>query len=87
MNSSLIGKIEKAKRYAQERQRIRFTSLSIDFNGENGDHKVSLADEQWRCSCDFFEGHGACAHTMALERILEGMLPAGAASGQLLQRA
>jgi hypothetical protein len=86
VNSSVIGKIEKAKRYAQERERIRFVGLSVDFNGENGDHKVSLTDEQWHCSCDFFEGHGACAHTMALERVLENMLPAGVVAGQALQR-
>ena len=85
MNSSVIGKIEKAKRYAQERTRMRVTGLSVDFHGENGDHKVGLEGEKWRCTCDFFAGYGACAHTMALERVLEGMLPAAAAS-QLLQR-
>ena len=82
MNSSVIGKIEKAKRYAQERDRIHFTAFSVDFHGENDDHKVSFKDDAWRCSCDFFAGYGACAHTMALERVLEGMLPAAAASGQ-----
>ena len=84
MNSSVIGKIEKAKRYAMERNRMHFTGLSVDFSGENGDHKVTLSDDKWHCTCDFFEaGYGACAHTMALERVLEGMLPA-AASSQLL---
>ena len=78
MNSSLIGKIEKAKRYAQERNRMHFTALSVDFHGENGDHKVSFEGDRWRCSCDFFAGYGACAHSMALERVLEGMLPASA---------
>jgi hypothetical protein len=76
VNSSVIGKIEKARRYAQERDRIRVNSLSVHFHGENGDHSVELANEKWRCTCDFFAGYGACAHTMALERILEGMLPA-----------
>jgi len=86
VNSSVIGKIEKAKRYAQERNRMRFTSLSVNFHGENGDHQVGLEAEKWRCTCDFFAGYGVCAHTMALERVLEGMLPA-TASSQLLQRA
>ena len=76
MNSSVIGKIEKARRYAQERDRIRVTGLSVQFHGENGDHRIELADDTWRCTCDFFAGYGACAHTMALERILDGMLPA-----------
>ncbi|MPZ49148.1 MAG: hypothetical protein GEU75_07595 [Dehalococcoidia bacterium] len=87
MNSSVVGKIEKAKRYALERDRIRFTNLSVDFAGENGDHKVTFSGDKWHCTCDFFEaGYGACAHTMALERVLERMLPM-AASSQLLEPA
>lgn len=78
MNSGLIGKIEKAKRYAQERNRIHVHGLKVDFDGENDRHEVSLEDDRWRCSCDFFAGWGACAHTMALERIFEGMLPKSA---------
>ena len=85
MNSSVIGKIEKAKRYAQERNRMRVNSLSVHFRGENGDHEVTLSNEAWHCSCDFFPAHGTCAHTMALERVLEGMLPEAAA--QQLQHA
>lgn len=75
MNSGLIGKIEKAKRYAQERNRIHVRGLRVDFAGENDGHEVSLEGDTWRCSCNFFAGWGACAHTMALERIFEGMLP------------
>ena len=87
MNSSVIGKIEKARRYAQERNRMRVNSLNVAFHGDNGDHTVALEDGRWRCTCDFFSaGYGACAHTMALERVLEGMLPATVAS-QLLQPA
>lgn len=78
MNSSLIGKIEKAKRYAQERNRIRVLGLQVDFEGENDRHEVALEGDTWRCSCNFFAGWGACAHTMALERILDGMLPRSA---------
>ncbi len=75
MNSSLIGKIEKARRYAMERHRIKFRSLSVDFAGENDTHRVELDGDAWRCTCDFFHGWGQCAHTMALERILDGMVP------------
>ena len=83
MNSSVIGKIEKAKRYAQERERIRFASLSVRFHGENGDHNVELSGDHWHCTCDFFAGYGACAHTMALERILDRMLPSEVVSPQM----
>jgi hypothetical protein len=85
VNSSVIGKIEKARRYAQERDRIRFDSFSVRFHGENADHSVDLAaGSQWRCTCDFFAGHGTCAHTMAMERVLEGMLAPEALSGAAL---
>ena len=75
MNSSLIGKIEKAKRYAQERDRIRFTDLSVDFRGEHDDYTVGCEDGNWRCSCNFFARWGTCSHTMALQRILGEMVP------------
>ena len=75
MNSSLIGKIEKAKRYAAQKDRIHFRSLEIHFDGENGSHEVGLQEGRWHCTCDFFGGWGVCSHTMALERILDGMLP------------
>jgi hypothetical protein len=76
MQSSLIGKIEKAKRYAEERAtRIQFTSLSVNFKGDNDDHRVELRDGAWHCTCDFFRGWGLCCHTMALEKVLDGTLP------------
>ena len=34
MNSSVIGKVEKARRYAQERDRMQVKSLAIHFNGD-----------------------------------------------------
>ncbi|TAK34961.1 MAG: hypothetical protein EPO21_07865 [Chloroflexota bacterium] len=75
MNSSLIGKIEKAKRYAEERDRIHFTDLSVSFHGEHSDYTVECDDGNWRCSCNFFAGWGTCSHTMALQRILGNMAP------------
>lgn len=75
MNSSLIGKIEKAKRYAGERDRIHITALQVHFEGENSPHDITLDGSHWHCSCDFFSGWGVCSHTMALERVLAGMLP------------
>ena len=38
MNSSVIGKIEKAKRYADEKGRVTFNSFVAEFNSENHDH-------------------------------------------------
>jgi hypothetical protein len=78
VNSSVIGKIEKAKRYAQERHRMQLRGLSVHFRGDNDEHDVALVDGKWQCTCEFFAGHAICAHTMALEHVLEGMIPAGA---------
>jgi len=75
MQSSLIGKVEKAKVYAQERHRMHVDDLQVSFHGENSDHEVTLHDGKWSCNCDFFTTWTVCSHTMALERILEGMVP------------
>ena len=74
MDNAMIGKIEKAKRYAEERTRIHFTSFTVTFDGENNPHSVKYDENGWHCDCEFFVTHHACSHTMALERILEGMI-------------
>ncbi len=82
MQSSLIGKIEKAKRYAQEKDRITFSELSVKFRGENDNYDISYRDDKWHCSCHFFSNWGTCSHTMALEKILANMLPEEALTTQ-----
>ena len=82
MQSSLIGKIEKAKRYAQETERVTFSELSVKFRGENDNYTTEYKNDKWHCSCPFFSGWGTCSHTMALERILGNMLPKEALSTQ-----
>lgn len=78
MDYGMIGKIEKAKRYAQERNRIQFEALTVTVEGENNSHKVQYHDGEWQCDCDFFQSRGRCSHTMAMELILEGMIKAQA---------
>jgi len=80
MDYGMIGKIEKAKRYAQQRDRIRIEALTVTFDGENNPHTVNLSQGNWQCDCDFFQTRGRCSHTMALETILDGMIPEPAAS-------
>ena len=43
MQSSLIGKIEKANRYAQETDRVTFHELSVNFRGENRENSDVVA--------------------------------------------
>ena len=80
MHSGMIGKVAKAHRYAGERERFDVEGLAVTIHGDNAEHHVALDGGDWRCSCDFFAHNGACAHTMALELLLEGMLPATARS-------
>ena len=75
MQSSLISKVEKAKAYAGERHRMQIDGLHVSFHGENSDHEVSIKDGHWACNCDFFDSWSVCSHTMALERVLAGMVP------------
>lgn len=74
MDYGLIGKIEKAKRYAEERDRIKFQEFTVTIKGENNDHTVTYQRGKWHCNCDFFQTRGRCSHTMALETILEDMV-------------
>lgn len=76
MHSGMIGKVAKAHRYAEERDRFGIATLAVTVSGENDSHEVSLADGRWSCSCEFFDHNTTCAHTMALEIMLDGMLPA-----------
>jgi len=74
MDYGLIGKFEKAKRYAKERERIEFKQFTVTFEGENNDHTVTYNEGVWGCDCDFFQSRERCSHTMALETILEDMV-------------
>lgn len=74
MDYGMIGKIEKAKRYAEERDRIVFKQFKVIFTGNHRDHTVSYDEGQWQCNCDFFQSRGRCSHTMALETVLNQMV-------------
>ena len=74
MYSSLIGKVQKAQRYAQEPDRVSFQQFSATFRGEHDRYKVDYNEGDWWCSCDHFRVDQYCSHTMAIERLLEGMV-------------
>ena len=75
MDSSVISKIEKAKRYATERERFRFDQFSVQFHGSNNEHAVSFDKGAWKCDCEYFIVHSWCCHTKALEIMLDKMIP------------
>ncbi len=75
MDSGMIGKIDKAKRYAEEHDRFSFKGFEVTIRGDNDSHVTTFQDGKWSCDCSFFKTRGVCVHTMAMEIILEGMLP------------
>ncbi len=75
MRSSLIGKIEKARRYAKEPGRVTLSGLTADFHGENAEHKLSYSDGKWSCTCAFFGQWETCSHVMALQEMFKLELP------------
>lgn len=74
MNSTLISKVEKARRYAEEPERVRFDSFSVAFQGGHDEHHVTMQGSNFTCTCHFYEVHDTCAHIMAMQRILHEML-------------
>ncbi len=74
MDSAMISKIQKARQYAQERDRIRFESFEVAFQGNHDTYTVTYDHGTWKCTCRFFAQRGICSHTMALEHILQGMV-------------
>lgn len=75
MHSSLIGKIQKANLYAREPDRVRFSDLSVNFQGEHDTHTVSFSGGTWHCDCNFFPAWRTCSHIMAMQKLIGQMLP------------
>lgn len=74
MSSSFIGKVDKARKYAEEKERINITTFNATFHGNHDTYNVTFDAGNWKCQCHFFEGHQTCSHTMALQRILDDIL-------------
>ena len=74
MDYSMIGKIQKAKEYAEEPERVTFNSFSVEFAGDNNSYTVSLTPEGWNCSCPGYQKYGICPHIMTLERLFAPMI-------------
>lgn len=85
MDYSMIGKIQKAKEYAQDPSRVTFNSFTVEFHGNNDVYTVTLGPDGWQCSCPGFKKYAICPHIMAMERMFSPMLkrePLPYASGQ-----
>ncbi len=77
MDSGMISKIQKAKRYAEEPDRVEVEQLVVRFKGEHDTYEVTYQNGEWHCQCAFFQQRGLCSHTMAMERLLSPMVMVG----------
>ncbi len=68
---NIVSDVRKAKRYAQERDRIQILSFDCTFEGYNKTHFVTYDEGNWTSTASFFAQRGVCSHIMALEKILK----------------
>jgi hypothetical protein len=74
VHSSMIGKVEKAMRYAHEPDRVKLQQITATFSGDNSTHTITLDADAWHCDCHLFEAAGGCSHTLAIQKMLDPML-------------
>lgn len=76
MNSSMIGKIEKAHRYAAEPERVKFTTMEATIHGDNDAYHLKLTPDGWECSCHTFQSQvlETCSHVMSMQLMVGSML-------------
>ena len=74
MDASMINKIQKAKEYASQPERVTFNSLTVEFQGNNNTYAVRLGGDGWSCSCPGFQKYAICPHIMALETLFKPLL-------------
>lgn len=77
MNSGFIGKVDKARKYAEEKERVTINRFHATFAGNHNTYEVKFESGQWHCQCLFFTTRGVCSHIMALQRILDDVLAHG----------
>ena len=71
---NVVSDVEKATSYAQEPDRVTLLSFQATFKGDHSDYNISYDNGTWDCDNPYFRTHGICSHTMAMERMLKGMV-------------
>jgi hypothetical protein len=71
---NIVSDVKKAQRYSEETERMKVVEFSATFKGDNKDHQVAYDRGNWSSTSSYFKTHGVCSYTMALERILKGLV-------------
>jgi hypothetical protein len=74
MQSTIVTKAEKARRYALELDRLRIGALEATFEAGGGTHVLRLGEAGWSCDCEFFVANRVCPHVEAASRMLDAHL-------------
>ncbi len=85
MDYGMINQLEKARRYAEEPNRIKFNSFVVNFQGDNSAYVITFEDSEYHCTCPGFDKYSICPHVMTLEKLFKPMLhlpPMPYAAGQ-----
>jgi hypothetical protein len=71
---NVVSDVEKAKQYSQQPERIRFAAFNARFQGGHNEYTINYDRGKWWCDNPYFASRGVCSNTMAMERILKGMV-------------
>jgi hypothetical protein len=77
---NVVSDVEKARRYADETDRIEITAFEAIFEGNNSNHVVNYDHGVWDSDSTSFRLRKVSSHTIAMERLLKGVLKPAAES-------
>jgi len=72
---ALQKKREKAQKYATEPERFQLLEIKLRMKSTHDIRQVELISGKWSCTCEFFRERNTCSHIMAVQEILQALLP------------
>lgn len=63
---ALQRKIEKAKKYSEEKERFKKIDNTMKIHSEHGIRTVKKINDNYECDCEFFKDNNTCSHIMAI---------------------
>ena len=70
-DEALQAKQKEAAKYASEPGRFTPLFVEMEVKADYGNALVMYSDDEWSCSCDFFNAYRTCDHVMAIGRVLK----------------
>ncbi|MFH1253719.1 MAG: nucleoside-triphosphatase [Candidatus Uhrbacteria bacterium] len=65
--TKLIGKIQKAKRYASEPKRFLVKDDEVTITTDHGEKHLKKIENEWCCDCGFFAENKICSHLITFD--------------------